>query len=942
MPVSLRLPLFVGSLACVLAGTGDAQTEAARVAAIVRTGDSQGLQHLREQRLSIGGLIDGLLAARPGMDDGRWSLKAGTLLRDRDQDLAQCWREQPGRRSPAAELFAVAWPADWVTLHRQAAPAERADIEAVVALLATDLHRFEPALRSDDADQRASAERLTRIVAVAVRSRPLPSEVAALQQRDGDFDLPRRQEFDAFTLAPLLTSSDRMVRARAAAMLRHFPAGGSFAARQRLPLPSGLRQALAADKARAMRELACSADHLQEADLPLLIEAMTREPEQPLLQAPLDTAAWSTDARLKFAKAMIETGLGLLARPQRDDRDRLWLRAREWFHLARGLGRPAQQLLLANAVALADPDAAGCLLDPLIRYGFDPLLPGQRATMAPLVLALLDDDRLPVATVAANLLEVERDPLLVAKVGAMARAALASAPNGTAAILLAAAARAGDATLLPPLLERMRGGDTARAQAKPIDRQLLLKCLVALAPAADEQQALQLLQCLRHRARLPPYGNRARFATRPPDGLLEALILLGIYPRIPDEHCAWYEQHLPALAQPRDEDARDISCSGDVRRRYLEPHDDRSEGTREESIELELAEFQPVWFESLSEERVRRLLERGDICRPTCPLLYLRVPDLLAAAFAGDARHREAAVRVLAAGLDDHADAVQRLREQGLLPEPLVIMAALEAADWRTTARLLPTEPPLAYESQKVADRLAWDEQPSTAAELPLLRRLCAWSPADISIPAAWRAAALGAEGRELCRSTLARIFAADDAEAAVRALEVAVRLDLRLPQLQTRMAALAGQPEPHAQGAVIDGARLRFLDLHPRDLQRDTGIESLLLARHDADPATLRQLIAADAPRRLRQLLGSRPDRLLEGRTVATMSSALQLTGELPVWEAVLEDAVVQATTDPRPEVRRAAYLALSTRDPELWSCAWLVHEAVFDTDPAVRAAAR
>jgi hypothetical protein len=47
----------------------------------------------------------------------------------------------------------------------------------------------------------------------------------------------------------------------------------------------------------------------------------------------------------------------------------------------------------------------------------------------------------------------------------------------------------------------------------------------------------------------------------------------------------------------------------------------------------------------------------------------------------------------------------------------------------------------------------------------------------------------------------------------------------------------------------------------------------------------------------------------------------------------------VVWHTTHADPRVRRAAYLALRSRDPELWECAALVHEAASDPDPAVRA---
>jgi hypothetical protein len=79
---------------------------------------------------------------------------------------------------------------------------------------------------------------------------------------------------------------------------------------------------------------------------------------------------------------------------------------------------------------------------------------------------------------------------------------------------------------------------------------------------------------------------------------------------------------------------------------------------------------------------------------------------------------------------------------------------------------------------------------------------------------------------------------------------------------------------------------------------------------------------------------------RLFHGCSAKTRSSALELCAQLPVWPEALEGWVVAATDNPDPGTRIAAYRALGSRDPELWRCALLVHEAQFDPDPDVRAA--
>ena len=93
----------------------------------------------------------------------------------------------------------------------------------------------------------------------------------------------------------------------------------------------------------------------------------------------------------------------------------------------------------------------------------------------------------------------------------------------------------------------------------------------------------------------------------------------------------------------------------------------------------------------------------------------------------------------------------------------------------------------------------------------------------------------------------------------------------------------------------------------------------------------------------RLRQLV-KQPDReisMLMTGTETTCAAALAVAAVIPVWSVAVEKAVLARTLDERPAVRREAYKALASRDPELWQCAWLVHEAALDPDATVRAVA-
>lgn len=934
--MSLRHPWFVGSLVCAVASGGIAQNDlAARIAAAANTINySLQLQQLGCDKLPVGDVLDALLAARQETAADRWPFVLSQLL-SRRQDLERCWREQPDQRQSRAELFAAFFYCDWVHGHRRADAEERSDIEAVAAWLRPGIAGFEHWLRSDDAALRASAERLAHCVAAAVRNRPLPTGLALLRRLTGSatemrqVSLPHGSGDPGLVLEPLLRSSNNRVVARAAAALRKMCGW---------PLTPSLESMLADDPAPGMCMSILLSRPLQEADVPRIAAMMSDDGPPPLSllrnrpEPPFGNyvgptmSALPVSARRSLAKAAIAVGLRMPANPPPDPqpphrgpgeqfaqfvRSSADERAAQFFAFAAALDPLAAQMILAHSLQTEDAEVALRLLDGLRSVDMRSL---PIRLMAPLVVELRQHREPKVAAAATHLatalLEQQREPVLLQAVTARARTAVAEdvahlrvrlqlgpdetvlGPEGIDAEVVLAAAKAGDAGLLPPLLAELQRFVPA---GKPLleigDRQhaaFLLQAVAYLATAADDRQSEQLFDLLRARLGTEQATGRTRLH------LLVGELLFWLYARNSAQHEEWYGDLLWLLPK--------LSVS-----------------------------WQPQWYETLNEPRLRRLLARPEL-QNRYPPAWLRVPDLLAAMFADDGT-RATAVQLLARCFGEHTAHVHRLLEERSLPDALVAAAALDAsAAVRNVAPLSSNEATFPAELVgSLAWRLGSTIPAPEAAELPHLRRFCGWRSNRVAVAAARRAAQLGEAGSELCHATLARLFTGDDPEAAVSALETAVALDLELPDLESRLQALAkplGEPT-----AVETAARLRFLQLplsrlQPRDLW------ALVLSGVDADADTLRRLLGRDAQAALHHLLGS--------RSPATRTAALAIAAEQPVWSVDVERDIVGATADPLPEVRGAAYRALGTRDPELWSCALLVYEAAVDPDPTVRALGR
>jgi len=126
----------------------------------------------------------------------------------------------------------------------------------------------------------------------------------------------------------------------------------------------------------------------------------------------------------------------------------------------------------------------------------------------------------------------------------------------------------------------------------------------------------------------------------------------------------------------------------------------------------------------------------------------------------------------------------------------------------------------------------------------------------------------------------------------------------------------------------------MRFAGLDPARCGSASFWPSIRLAKVDVSAATLRERLGNDPQGRLLDLLAS--------CSPVTCANALGIASEIGVWTEGLERAVLDRTLADQPAIRRSAYEALATRDPELWPCALLVHEAALDPDPTVQAVAR
>ena len=211
--------------------------------------------------------------------------------------------------------------------------------------------------------------------------------------------------------------------------------------------------------------------------------------------------------------------------------------------------------------------------------------------------------------------------------------------------------------------------------------------------------------------------------------------------------------------------------------------------------------------------------------------------------------------------------------------------------------------------------------------ELPQLAPFAADADHPLAIAAATRAYWLSENGRDWCRDVLAKICACESVAARIAALKEAVRLGVRPDNWRTTATdLLESGASPEAR--LIATAALVRLGEQPVEVPEDARRQVLALVMAQADCKTLRQLVHTTADFALLQYQTS------ASTTIATM----QLAMDFPDWSRQLEHRVLQATTDPFPSVRRAAYATLATRDRGESAGAWLALEASLDSNESVR----
>jgi hypothetical protein len=157
----------------------------------------------------------------------------------------------------------------------------------------------------------------------------------------------------------------------------------------------------------------------------------------------------------------------------------------------------------------------------------------------------------------------------------------------------------------------------------------------------------------------------------------------------------------------------------------------------------------------------------------------------------------------------------------------------------------------------------------------------------------------------------------------------------MRADGLQAAMARLRASRDWHA-GVLADAAGLRFFGWSPATMKSQHVADAIAAAYIDVDALTLSDALRNGMPLHLAL------PRLFSNCSPITMASGLEVAAAIPVWSAEFEAHVTGATQHVDPRVRRAAYLALKSRDCSLFPCAWLVCEAASDPDPAVRDVAR
>ncbi|MCB9877611.1 MAG: hypothetical protein H6835_08440 [Planctomycetes bacterium] len=929
------------AMAAVAALRAQDEALAERIANAVTQPDyHRALQAAGVDEVPFGALVDTVATLRGRLQGHLWARAMGPLTADRNA-LPQLWQLEPGRRRARAAVFAEALDG-LVDRYVKAGAEERADLVAV-----SRFQRPEPwadEWRHDGAERRP-AELLLQRTRAAADGEAAAEVLACLRDlgpgKPGAWLLTVGDgRHGPFSLQKALVVPDPTIARRAAIALRLM---------LRLSVPERLSHGGRDDAAlvQLVQNRVSFGDGVA-ASLDKLLDDLAADREFGGWGAstPLDAAQ-----RRRLAKALISYALRIPAPPWHEmSAQRPGLRARDVadqrastaLQFAAALGDDEKAAVLSLAVASPRVHVTLRVLMALgawsrAAYDFEPPAEPEQATrLAPILLALLDHEDPQVveraATVCAKVVPGAPDSRLAEVVGDRALAALrgkaplrselpqlggfcgtpgptrAGFPANAASWYVFSACAAGDARLLVPLLAGLRefvdaDGKWRIAPEQAPRHELLMLALVQLCRHVDAAGARQVHELLA--PTIEPAPPRTGVFYMPVPQKLARSALAAALPVLPDELLVWY------AALPREERHGMPWATDGV---------ERLDGARANLL-----------IGRSDEDRDAALLHVATLC--------LQAPERIAAAWRAGGTSREAAKAAITALGTQRGAALASAARDGVLPRALVAPALCSAElTLAALAQVAPTDP------MDLADAKDWqyglamaiEKAPASdvAGDLAALAVLAATPVEVVAFAAVRRAAALGDEGRAFAATALSRrADATTDVEELARVVELAVQLGVQLDDLEALLPRLDDRLSWRA-GLAADAAAMRFLGRDPRRCTSGYAGQAIQLAGVDVDEDTMRAVIGEPWDRQsLAYVVGP-----LLRAAPTTILSTLQVVGELSYWDGAVQRDVANCTAHDDPKVRLAAYRTLATRDAEVWPCALLVHEAVFDPDPAVR----
>jgi hypothetical protein len=899
-------------LAGALATTARAQDPglAPRVHVAALAADPRALRELCPGP-QLGDVIDALLADRTLADWAR-SRALADLFASRREAIEALWQSAPSKRCARAELFGRLDPPFLLARHRCG---ERADTECA-AWFAAPAECWDEAMRRvDDEPLRSSAAALQRSAARGAIARP-DAAIERLRLVRGTAEEMAMVSLSGtgthgvcpFAIAGLLTDPDPVVRVRAMVVLRQSLG---------LPVLDWLAKALDDDPAPGVRPRAAPTPVCDAMLGPLLAAIARGDPRA--WRRNVDATHLSPAGRRRLARAWVTAALHAPTDQLGDSE------AGRLFVLAAQADPDDIAALLAVAASTPDPRIARRAIGAVVlAMSLEDLGTRAATAMAPLLCALLDhaDDavRTDALRIARTVLDAHPACELRERLATLARAAMTpdgrtvdvelrasdlddsrqpGSPRTFAAGLVFVAAVAGDARLFPPLLAELQrlqaDGDLDSAH-----REFVLQCLAALAPRLDAAAARKL-----HATLAPEYLAAAAAAeeagsfTKVVESTL-AIALCRLFWSVPDDLLCWYDR----LLAPEHEALRVAPSLGEM------------------AVDA-----------SLPEARLVRVLS----------------PERLTADWRAGPPLQPDAIRQLARYWPAQRQQILDWQRRGRLPRGLVAAVASTAAcdavpgpagpvrlDLGTLAELLPESTDDAHAWEGIyCHAIACAAAADPARDVAALRTLAAAAQPPVAMCAAGRALSFGQAGRAIAVDAIARLVAVAEIDVVKAATDLAIENGIAVDALHTAVARLraCGSGDSWAQ-VLADAVELRFFGLDPLATRSGRPVEAIACAGIEVDLETLRRVVDGRGRSELPQLTPA--------CSATTHVRALRLAAEIEPWSRPLESLVVAATTHDDPRVRRAAYLALKTRDRELWPCAWLVCETELDPDATVRAVGR